>query len=107
MYRVDNPPVSETTRRVRAARAYAGLSVQDLADQIGLGLQTIKRIESGKRTARKFELWAIAEACGLPREFFDVDLDLLTNRASVLEHTLTRVDERLIRIEARVEGLST
>jgi transcriptional regulator with XRE-family HTH domain len=105
MYRVDNAPVSpssETARRVRAARAYAGLSVTELANRIGLGLQTIKRIESGKRTARPFEVWAIAEACGLPREFFEIDLDLLSRRASILQETLIRIDERLERLERRV-----
>src|SRR3954452_13743388 len=101
MYRVDNAPISSTTeiaRRVRAARAYAGLSVNELANQIGLGLQTIKRIESGKRTARRFEIWAIAEACGLPRDFFEIDLELLNRRASAWQETLTRVEERLQRI---------
>jgi transcriptional regulator with XRE-family HTH domain len=105
MYRVDNAPMSsstETARRVRAARAYAGLSVNELAGRIGLGLQTIKRIESGKRTARRFEIWAIAEACNLPREFFEVDLDLLSRRAAVLQEALARVDERLDRIERRL-----
>jgi transcriptional regulator with XRE-family HTH domain len=102
MYRVDTAPVSSSTeiaRRVRAARAYAGLSVSELASRIGLGLQTIKRIESGKRTARRFEVWAIAEACNLPREFFEIDLDLLNRRAATLQEALARVDERLERIE--------
>src|SRR3954453_22620459 len=102
MYRVDNAPISsisEIARRVRAARAYAGLSVNELANRIGLGLQTIKRIESGKRAARRFEIWAIAEACNLPREFFEIDLDLLSRRSSALQETLARVDERLERLE--------
>jgi transcriptional regulator with XRE-family HTH domain len=105
MYRVDNAPMSpslETARRVRAARAYAGLSVTELANRIGLGLQTIKRIESGKRAARRFEVWAIAEACGLPREFFEADLDLLNRRATALQETLVRVEERLERIERQM-----
>jgi transcriptional regulator with XRE-family HTH domain len=97
-----SPPASETARRVRAARAYAGLSVNELAEQIGLGLQTVKRIENGKRGALTHELWAIAQACGLPREFFDLDLDLLSNRASRLERTLTQVETRLKRIEAHL-----
>lgn len=102
MYRFEHDPMTssiEIARRVRAARAYAGLSVKELATRIGLGLQTIKRIEAGKRTARRFEVWAIAEACGLPREFFEVDLDMLSRQATVLQDTLARVDERLARVE--------
>jgi hypothetical protein len=47
-------------------------------------------------------VWAIAEACGLPREFFEIDLDLLSRRASILQETLIRIDERLERLERRV-----
>jgi transcriptional regulator with XRE-family HTH domain len=106
MYRVEPAPTTstaETARRVRAARAYAGLSVNALANRIGLGLQTIKRIECGKRTARVFELWAIAEACELPREFFEMDLDVLNQRASLMNETLVRVEQRLARLELLIE----
>jgi transcriptional regulator with XRE-family HTH domain len=106
MYRAEQVATTssaETARRVRAARAYAGLSVSELANRIGLGLQTIKRIESGKRTARRFEIWAIGEACGLPREFFEMDLELLNRQATVAQETLARVEERLARIERAME----
>jgi transcriptional regulator with XRE-family HTH domain len=106
MYRIENVTITssvETARRVRAARAYAGLSVNELASRIGLGLQTIKRIESGKRSARRFEVWAIAEACALPREFFEMDLDLLNRQTVMLHDTLNRVEERLGRIERTME----
>jgi transcriptional regulator with XRE-family HTH domain len=106
MYRAEHFPTTssaETARRVRAARAYAGLSVNDLANRIGLGLQTIKRIECGKRTARRFEIWAIAEACGLPREFFEMDLELLNRQATVMHEAMARVEERLARIERSME----
>jgi transcriptional regulator with XRE-family HTH domain len=92
-------PITETARRVRAARAYAGLSVQELADGIGLGLQTIKRIEAGKRSARRYEIWAIAEACSLPRDFFEIDFGLLCERAETMDALLRRVDDRLAKIE--------
>jgi transcriptional regulator with XRE-family HTH domain len=89
----------EIARRVRAARAYSGLSVNDLADAVGLGVQTIKRIESGKRTARPFEIWAIAEACKLPREFFDLDFRELSLAASSQSEMLARIDCRLDKLE--------
>jgi transcriptional regulator with XRE-family HTH domain len=64
----------ELARRIRTARAYANLtSVEALAEAIsedGLGVRTLRGIEQGKRPARKRELAAIAEACGLPATFF-------------------------------------
>jgi transcriptional regulator with XRE-family HTH domain len=90
---------TEIARRVRAARAYAGLSVAELANRVGLGLQTIKRIESGKRNARPFEVWAIAEACELPREFFDLDFQELCSAVAAQREMLARIDGRLDKLE--------
>lgn len=95
------PPQPEMSRRVRAARAYAGLSANELAERIGLGLQTIKRIEAGKRNPRRYEIWAIAEACALPRAFFELDFELLCERAETLAALMERLDGRLRRIEAQ------
>jgi transcriptional regulator with XRE-family HTH domain len=75
------------------------MSVSDLADAVGLGVQTIKRIEAGKRTARPFEIWAIAEACGLPREFFDLDFQELWSAAAAQNEMLARIDGRLDKLE--------
>jgi transcriptional regulator with XRE-family HTH domain len=94
----------ETARRVRAARAYAGMSVSELAERVGLGLQTIKRIESGKRNARPFEVWAIAEACELPREFFDLDFQDLCRAAAAQRDMLARIDYRLDKLERALGG---
>jgi transcriptional regulator with XRE-family HTH domain len=69
--------LEEVAKRVRAARAYAGLSIPRLADELGVGLQTIKRIEAGHRSPRRYELWGIADICGLPSGFFEASFDLL------------------------------
>jgi DNA-binding XRE family transcriptional regulator len=61
---------TEQGRRVRAARAYAGLSNEELADQVGIGRSTLVKTEAGARQARTWELWAIAEVCEVPREWF-------------------------------------
>jgi transcriptional regulator with XRE-family HTH domain len=89
----------EVARRVRAARTYAGLSVGDLAAHLDLGAQTIKRIECGRRLARRHELWAIAEACSLPRRFFEVDFERLVGEAEVISTVLGGIDARLGRLE--------
>ena len=93
------PTLMEVARRVRAARAYAGLSVAELADRLGMGVQTIKRVESARRAARRFELAAIAEACELPRAFFEVDFDDLCGEATAQRELLTRIEDRLNRLE--------
>jgi transcriptional regulator with XRE-family HTH domain len=93
------PTLTEVARRVRAARAYAGLTVVELADRLGMGVQTIKRIESGRRTARVFELAAIAEACELPREFFELDFQEMWQQAAAQRELLARIDDRLGRLD--------
>lgn len=64
-------------RRVKAARALAGLSIPALAEAVnepGLGDRTIRAMEGEKgRPFRKMELEAIARVCGLPYAFFTVD----------------------------------
>lgn len=92
----------EVARRVRAARTYAQLTVGQLADRIGMGAQTIKRIECGRRIARRHELWAIAEACALPRGFFEVDFERFVDQAELMSSTLTEIDQRLARLERRL-----
>ncbi|MEA2483117.1 MAG: Helix-turn-helix domain [Thermoleophilaceae bacterium] len=98
--------VEELARRVRAGRTYAQLSVAELAERIGMGAQTIKRIESGRRAARRHEVWGIAEACGLPRAFYEVDFEFLLEKAEAVTEVLSRIDDRLARLEAR-GGIAT
>lgn len=62
----------ELGRRVRAARTLGGFKrAEDLAAAIELSRTTILKIERGERRPKRFELWAIAEVCHVPREFFE------------------------------------
>jgi transcriptional regulator with XRE-family HTH domain len=63
----------EIRRRLRAARAYADLSLDGLAAAVEIGRNTLVRIENGSRNPKAMELRAVADACGLPYEFFTVD----------------------------------
>jgi transcriptional regulator with XRE-family HTH domain len=91
--------LDQTARRVRAARAYAGLSVNALAERLGVGAQTIKRIEAGRRSARPYELWGISQICGLPREFFDGNFEAMSSEAVAVAGALARLESRLDDIE--------
>jgi len=57
--------------RIRAARAYAGLSQEELAEALGVDPQTIKRRESGYQQPKKGERVAIAAICRVPPEFME------------------------------------
>lgn len=93
----------ETRRRVKAARALAGISVETLADRIGqpgLGERTLRSLEGESgRPIRPMELQAIATATGLPLGFFTDDLV----RVFESNGATTRLEEfeaRLRRLEA-------
>lgn len=58
--------------------AYAGLKRDMLASRAHITTSTLDRI-TGKPTrgANSDDLWRIADACGLPREWFTADLERL------------------------------
>jgi transcriptional regulator with XRE-family HTH domain len=90
-------------RRIRAARALADLTVEELADAIdakGLKAKTLGAIERGEREVRPHELRAIAEACGLPYEFFTADFNILT-----APHHGSNLAERMDELEADLKEL--
>lgn len=57
--------------RLRAARAFAGLTQPELADKIELGQVTYALSEKGQRETPRRELLAIAEACEVPMWFLE------------------------------------
>lgn len=97
----------DTARRVRAARALAGLdSVQALAeaiDQRGLSTKTLRAIEQGRRIAEPRELTAIAEACGLAPGFFRMDLRVDSGEGGL--NRLETAERQLASLWENVTGL--
>lgn len=64
---------TETARRVRAARAYAGLTRKQLAAQTSMTYKQLKLVEDGhRRITTREELLAIGHACNVPDAFMDV-----------------------------------
>jgi hypothetical protein len=67
----------ELRRRMRAARVLAGFrSTEKLAaaiDEPGLGGRTLRNMEQGKRVGARRDLRTVAEACGLPLAWFEVE----------------------------------
>lgn len=62
----------ERARRIRAARAFAGLDQAAFAQALGVSVVTIKRMERGARDTSLDDLYLLADLCNVPREFMDV-----------------------------------
>lgn len=84
--------MGEFARRIRAARGYADISQQELADRMGVDVQWVKRREksAGGQNPKPGELIAIAAICEVPIDFM---LDGFSER------TPSEIAERLARIE--------
>lgn len=74
--------MNEFGRRLRAARAYAGLSQDALGKQLKRSHVYVGEIENGERTPNDGEVYMLAESCGLPMEFFTVDWSSLSEPVS-------------------------
>lgn len=55
--------------RLRAARAYANISQEELARQLGISVGTVKRRELGEAQLNNQALIATAQTCGVPLAF--------------------------------------
>ena|SRR3712207_2625908 len=96
-------PVASRPARIKAARAWAGLSQYELAERLGVEVQWVKRRESGRQSAKQFELVAIAQACGLPVQWFYVDVPALLSRIPLEEPASAPVPDRIPPADARAQ----
>ena len=94
-------------------RAIAGyVNVKDLAAAIGpdagLGERTLRKLESGESPLRPPAMREIAQACGLPYEFFTVDfqrLPDLENGPNELDRHVRENSRRLNDLEEAVRQI--
>jgi transcriptional regulator with XRE-family HTH domain len=84
----------EAARRVRAAMAYAGLDQQQAVKASGIPISTLRRIVATKspRGASMEELWAIADACRVPRWFMEEGFSRTANASDELEARVERIE---------------
>lgn len=88
--------------RIRAARAYAGLSQQQLAKRLGVTVGTIERREGGKLPPKYGELVAIAAICEVPPAF--MEHGFAESREAEIVDRLEGLAERFDRMEAHLQG---
>lgn len=90
--------------RARAAIAYAGLEHADVADVTGMSLSMVRRITSKTtpRDATIERLWAIADACSVPRGFMEHGWAPFSTGASIdeLREGQRSLEARLATLEA-------
>jgi transcriptional regulator with XRE-family HTH domain len=89
-------------RRIRAARALAGLSRAALAERIGVREGMVAKYEIGARIPGADRLERLSAVCGVPVEFFRADLDALAASAPDVSAQLSSIEDRLSRIEAEL-----
>lgn len=88
--------MSDYAARIRAARAYAGLSRPKLAEKLGVSERTLGRREDGDGPPpKRGDLLAIAMVCGVPITFLEHGFG---------EVSSSELDERLDRIETALIG---
>lgn len=75
----------ELARRVRAARAYAGITQEDLSARLGVSVVTYKRIEAGRRDISLEEVRRVSEITEMPVAFFTDDISSLSGSGSSQE----------------------
>lgn len=91
--------------RIRAARAFAGLSQDELAHELGVEVQTIKRRENGKADPKRQELLAIAAVTGVPIEFLDYGFTNATLDSQTVGQEIASQLEIQMRVLKRIEEL--
>jgi transcriptional regulator with XRE-family HTH domain len=93
-------------KRIRAARAYAGIGQENLADSIGVSPHLLQRVEAELEEFGESERWslirAIAQATRLPEQWFTVDFDSLA-REEAPEDKLGRLEGKVDAALARMD----
>jgi transcriptional regulator with XRE-family HTH domain len=99
-------PHEEMSKRVRAARAYAGLTQEDMASRLDMSPVTYKRIEQSKRPVSIPEIARIAEITGWPTEMFHLDIAQVAGvAADEQKEELTQLRSTIGGLVARLEDI--
>jgi transcriptional regulator with XRE-family HTH domain len=99
----------DTGHRITAARAYAGLSQEALADSLGITVPALQRIEAGLAEQSTEDEWAIlrgvSAATRVPLQAFTVDFGLLDGTAPP-EARLAQLEQKIDQALARMDQVA-
>lgn len=104
------PPQEELRRRIRAGRVLADITIEELAAKLPaeaeMGERVLRNLENGHTKIKPQALYLIAEAVGLPVEWFTVTTigDLFPADRSEFEQRLARLEAALGVEPPRSEG---
>lgn len=103
----DSPAAQDVAARIRAARAYADLSREELAKRFGgaISSRLIRRLERGETRPSEAQLMLFASSCGLPPGFFTADFGVLDDSPGTISSQLDAVVERVQRVETDLSSL--
>jgi transcriptional regulator with XRE-family HTH domain len=85
----------ERAARIRAARAYAKVTQDAIAEALGQSTISVKRMEKAEKDISVDDLWTIADLCGVPREF-------MTDGFQSVPEELRRIHERFDVLTQRI-----
>lgn len=91
--------------RIRAARAYADLSRDQLVERVTdpeITARKLARFELGSARPTDTQIDKLAEACHLPRAFFTVDFKALDDPLAALSARVDEVTAQLASLKALV-----
>ncbi len=88
-----DPQARKVGQRIKAARAYLGLSQQEVADSLRLNRSQISYLEAGRRPLRVEELYQLSRLLQRPMDYFlEEPRTPLLPPAGVLAEELGKLD---------------
>lgn len=104
--RVSDIPPAEQAARIRAALGYSGKEAEELADALGVSYATLRRrktLVSPTGAKSMEELYDIADACGVPRQFMEEGFGHDERRDQSLEDRLAALEQGQERLTQTLE----
>ena len=99
------PRNGETAARLRAARGYKGLTQAQLAQRLGISVETLSRMENGKGPVSDRRRDEVGELCEVPPEFMLSGFASLEQPVSDIQRQVYMVREELLALGERVRPL--
>jgi transcriptional regulator with XRE-family HTH domain len=97
--------------RIRAARAYAGLRQNRVAELLGISVAALRRIEAGETRPDPEQLDRLAVLCSVPAEFmrygFEPLLTEIKKNRRLVQRDLARNRALIEQIDERTEAMKT